>query len=103
LLFLCNQCTVLGITAEPKYTVRYPDLLSFLRPGLYNEEFPVPSLPETWSVDDENQSDIKYNDEAQHGLLLGNQCDVEPLFEPSYSSTDPHLISQVDRIDLSVI
>jgi hypothetical protein len=43
-------------------------------------------------LDDENKSDIKYNGEAPYGILMENQYDDDPLFEPSCSSTEPHLI-----------
>jgi hypothetical protein len=43
---------------------------------------PVPELLETWSVDDEKESD----DEAEYGLVTEEQFSVDPLFETSCSS-----------------
>lgn len=62
-------------------------------------------MPETRSVADENESDVKCasKDGAQQGLLTENQYDVGPQSEPSCSSTEPHLIPQVDLSTLSVI
>jgi hypothetical protein len=42
--------------------------------------WPVPRLPEMWILDDENDSDVKCNGEAQHGLLMENQYKVDSLF-----------------------
>jgi len=49
-------------------------------------------------VADEDESDVKCanKDGAQHGLLTENQYDVGPQSEPSCSSTEPHLVPQVD-------
>jgi hypothetical protein len=57
---------------------------------------PVPRPPETWSGDDENEGGVKFNDEGQQCLPTENQYDVDPLFESSCSSTEPHLISPTD-------
>jgi hypothetical protein len=80
--------------------VQYPDLSSAIRPLLLSEDLPVPKLLETWSVHYENESDVKCNDEAQHGLLFENHHDVDSPSEPSCLSTDPHLISEADLNDL---
>jgi hypothetical protein len=43
----------------------------------------------------------QYQDgEQQRDLLMENQYDVDPLFGPSCSLTEFHLISQVDLSDL---
>jgi hypothetical protein len=53
-------------------------------------------------VADENESDVKCTskDGAQQSLLTENQYDVGPQSEPTCSSTEPHLIPQVDRSNL---
>jgi hypothetical protein len=80
---LFHLTNILGITAKCKHTVQYPNLLLVIRPVVHSEDLPVPRQMETWSVDDENESDIKCNDETQHDLVTGIQYDVDPLFEPS--------------------
>jgi hypothetical protein len=50
-------------------------------PVLQAGVFPAPRLLETCSVDDENESDVKCDDEAQHGLVIKNQYDVGHLFK----------------------
>jgi hypothetical protein len=47
------------------------------------------------------QGQLKCNDEEQHGLLIQNQYDVDPLSEPSFSSTQLHLMSEADVGDLA--
>jgi hypothetical protein len=48
------------------------------------------------NVDDKKESEVKCNDKAQHGLLTENHYNIDPLSEPSCSSTETHLISQAD-------
>jgi hypothetical protein len=72
---------VSGITTTSKRTAQYQNFLPAIRPDLHREDLQVTRPVETWSVDDENESDVKCNDEARQGLLTGNQYDVDPLFE----------------------
>jgi hypothetical protein len=48
---------------------------------LQREGCRVPSLAKSWSVDEENGSHVKCNDEEQDGFLIKNQYDVGPLLE----------------------
>jgi hypothetical protein len=73
--------------------VQYQNLPLALRLVLHSDDLPIPRLPETWSIDDENESDVKCTDNAQHGLLMENQYDIDVLFEPPCSRTKSHLIS----------
>jgi hypothetical protein len=40
---------------------------------------PVSKLPEMWSVNVENESDVKCNHEVQHSLLAENQYNVDNI------------------------
>jgi hypothetical protein len=69
----------LGITEKSKHMVQYLNLLSAIRPALQSDNLLAPRPPETGSVDDENEGDVR-RDETQHGLLMENQYDLDPLF-----------------------
>jgi hypothetical protein len=94
----CYFCLthILDIAIKPKHTVLYQDFPSAIGPVLLSEYLREPRPLETWSADDENESGVKCNHEARHGLLTGNQYDVDPSSEPTCSSTKAHLISQAD-------
>jgi hypothetical protein len=91
---------ILGVTAKSKCTLQYPNLPSAIRLDLHSKDLPVPRPPDTWSVNDEDESYVKYNDEVQYGLLKEDQEGVDPLLEPSCSLTKCHLKSQADLGDL---
>jgi hypothetical protein len=56
----------------------------------------LPYAIEPLSADDENESDIKCNDEMQHGLLTEDQYVGASFSEPPSSLTGPHFISLAD-------
>jgi hypothetical protein len=78
----------IGQYCEVYHKVQYTNLLAAQMPGLCNEGFAVLSLPETSSVNDDNERDIKCNDDSQRGLLVENQNHVDLLLDPSCSSAD---------------
>jgi hypothetical protein len=53
-------------------------------------------MSEAWSVDGNNESDMKCNHEAKICLLMKNEQDVAPFFDPACSLIEPHFISQAD-------
>jgi hypothetical protein len=83
LLFLLN--TYVRRYFKPRHTAQYQNFPSAIVLVLLSVDLRAPRPLETWSVDDENESDVKCNHEARHGLLTGNQYDVDPLSEPTCS------------------
>jgi hypothetical protein len=72
---------MLAITAKPKHGAQYPNSPLGIRTILHSEHLPVPGVLETWSVNDENESDVKLNGEGQCDLSIDNQWNVDLLSE----------------------
>jgi hypothetical protein len=53
-----------------------------------------------WSAHYENESEVKCNDEIQHGFLTENQYVAQVIHCMNHSLAEPHFISQPDSIDL---
>jgi hypothetical protein len=87
----CYFClaNITGITS--KYTVKYPDFPSAMRPVPHSEELPVPKPLENLTFSDNNS----YSDEV-HGQQEGDNGDCDPTFDASCSLSEPHLLTQGD-------
>lgn len=93
----CYFCltNIKGITSKTKYTVKYPNLQSAIRPVLHNAEFPVPVYADTTLSDNDNSdSDLTqiHNDSDE------NKND--PTYEASSCSSEPYFPNQQDLNDL---
>lgn len=93
----CYFCltNIKGITSKTKYTVKYPNLQSAIRPVLHNAEFPVPVYADTTLSDNDNSdSDLTqiHNDSDE------NKND--PTYEASSCSSEPYFPNQQDINDL---
>lgn len=87
----CYFCltNIKGITSKTKYTVKYPNLQSAIRPVLHNAEFPVPVYADTTLSDNDNSdSDLTqiHNDSDE------NKND--PTYEASSCSSEPYFPNQ---------
>lgn len=40
----------------------------------------------------QNEADVKCNNYAKHGLVKENYHNTDPMFEPTHSLTEPHLM-----------
>jgi hypothetical protein len=66
----------------------YPNLQSAIRPVLQCKDL----LPERLTMK------LKVcNDKAQHGLVTENQHNIDPLFEPTCSLTEPPSFNTTSR------
>jgi hypothetical protein len=73
----------MGITPKSKYTVKYPDLPSSMRPVPHSEELPVPKpLENLISTDGNSDSD------KGHKQKEGDNVDYNLTFEASCSSSE---------------
>lgn len=71
---------ITGITFKAKYTVKYPNLLSAIRPVLHSEEVPVPVYPDI-ILSDNSYSDLFYNENVSgSNLTYELNCSFEPYF-----------------------
>jgi hypothetical protein len=70
--------------------VKYPDLLSAMRPVPHKEEFPVPEPPEILTFNDGK------SDSVDHGQQEVDNVDCDPVFEASCSSFKVHLLIKGD-------
>ncbi|KAJ8880993.1 hypothetical protein PR048_017466 [Dryococelus australis] len=83
--------TIKGISGESKYTVKYSDLSSSIKPMSHSNDLPVPRPPAHVSVEDEceDESDMEMR-----------QVEREASSEASASSSEPHIITQCELNDL---
>ena len=78
-----------------KYTVKYSDFPSAVRPVAHNEELPVPNPPDnlTFSSDNSDSDD-------DHGQQEGDNADCYPTYEASCSSFKLPVLTQGDLNNL---
>jgi len=77
------------ITPKSKYTVKYPDLPSAMRPVPHTEQMLVPKTMENLALSNDNSDSDK-----DHGQKEGDNVDCDPTFEASSFSSEPHLLTQ---------
>jgi hypothetical protein len=87
-----------GNTSKFKHTVQYPYMPPAMRPVPYSEKLPVPNPLENMTFSDDN-SDANEDQRQQEG----NNVDCELIFEPSCSSSEPHLLIQGNLNDIHVL
>ena len=94
----CYFCLtrITDVTAKSKHTVQYPNLPSAMRPVPHSAELPVPKPPTNMMLSD---SDSSAEDVGQ----ANNNMDCDPTFAGAYSSNEPHLLTQGDRMISSPI
>ena len=83
------------ISRKRKWTVEYPNIPSALHPVLHGEELQIPVLPESYTLDsDDNHADDQDSAGPEPSTSVG------PDFELPHSSPQPELISQSELNDL---
>lgn len=93
----CYFCitNIQGIGPKSKHTVQYPNLPSALRPVEHSDEYPIPTPPESWSLDEEPECASDSSNEIQ--------TEQETVNDPDFQTPEcskPHLISQAELNDL---
>ena len=93
----CYFCltNITQIISKSKHTVKYSDFPPKMRPVPHSEQSPVPMPLENLIFCDDNS-----NPDEDHGQQKGDNVDCEPTFEASFSSSEPHLLTQGDLNDL---
>jgi hypothetical protein len=88
----CYFCltSISGFSSKNKKNIEYPNLSSATRPVAHSETLPVPKSPEFWTID----ADEIVEDEPME------LSDKDDEYQPSTSSTEPHLITQPELNDL---
>ena len=81
------------MSRKKKWTVKYPNIPSALHPVPHGEELSIPVPPESYTLDSDH-------DDGQDSAGPEPSKSANPDFEPSYSSLEPHLISQSELNDL---
>ncbi len=74
-----------GLSNKKKQSVRYPNILSAIRPVPHREGLPVPDAPESFS----HESDEEENEDCSPGPSMSNDPDFD-----QESSSEPHLITK---------
>jgi hypothetical protein len=74
----------MGITPKSKYTVKYPDLPSAMRPVPHTEQTLVPKPKEYLALSNNN-----YDSDKDHGQQEVDNVDCDPTFEASSSHQNP--------------
>ncbi|KAJ4437685.1 hypothetical protein ANN_17830 [Periplaneta americana] len=90
-LFCLTNIT--GITSKTKYTVKYPNLKSAIRPVLHNEQFPVPVYADT-TLGNNSDSDLTETEN------VSDENKNDPTFEANTCSSEPYFPNQKDLNDL---
>ena len=83
------------MSRKKKWTVEYSNIPSALRPVPDGEELPIPVPPESYTLDSDDD-----HDDDQDSAGPEPSKSVDPDFDPSHSSPEPHLISQSELNDL---
>jgi len=89
----CYFCltNVRGFSSKNKKSIKYPDLLSAMRPVPHDESLPVPKPPDNWTLDDDDASSAAETEQMA--------TDDYTEFQPPRSNM-PHLINQQELHDL---
>jgi len=72
-----------------KYTVKYPDLPSAMRPVPHTEQMLAPKPMEYLALSNNN-----YDSDKDHVQQEGDNVDCNPTFEASSFPSEPHLLTQ---------
>ncbi|GBM30446.1 hypothetical protein AVEN_90372-1 [Araneus ventricosus] len=86
--FFKEKQNVKGFSSKSKHCIQYPNVHSAMRPVPHSEDLPIPTAPDKYTVDSEDDT----SDDPNH---------QDPDFQPSTSMTcSHHEITQAELNDL---